>query len=171
MDPRIRKHQLCNEEASITSSKRVPSFKPKQQVEGEWDADSWHQGEVTELFQKTGQANIYDVNFKDGDSGTFLSQDLRALPVSAQDPILSPAALDSHSYILEDTIVSKRYAKNFRNAINDLRALPVSDQDPNKIFRLQTFLKDLPRILGMQSIIAKRNVKVGIQITFFLNIP
>jgi hypothetical protein len=131
MDPRIRKHQLCNEEASITSSKRVPSFQPKQQVEGEWDADSWHQGEVTELFQKTGQANIYDVNFKDGDSGTFLSQDLRALPVSAQDPILSSAALDSHSYILEDTIVSKRYAKNFRNAINDLRALPVSAQDPN----------------------------------------
>jgi hypothetical protein len=118
MDPRIRKHQLCNEEASITSSKRVPSFQPKQQVEGEWDADSWHQGEVTELFQKTGQANIYDVNFKDGDSGTFLSQDLRALPVSAQDPILSSAALDSHSYILEDTIVSKRSAKNFRNAID-----------------------------------------------------
>ena len=51
MDPRIRKHQLCNEEASITSSKRVPSFQPKQQVEGEWDADSWHQGEVTELFR------------------------------------------------------------------------------------------------------------------------
>jgi hypothetical protein len=167
--PRIRKHQLCNEEASITSSKRVPSFQPKQQVEGEWDADSWHQGEVTELFQKTGQANIYDVNFKDGDSGTFLSQDLRALPVSAQDPILSSAALDSHSYILEDTIVSKRYAKNFRMQsmifVHSLFQLKIL------IFRLQTFLKDLPRILGMKSIIAKRNVKVGIQITFFLNIP
>jgi len=41
MDPRIRKHQLCDEGTSITSSKRVPSFKPKQQVtknESRWSS-------------------------------------------------------------------------------------------------------------------------------------
>ena len=102
-DPSVRHNRVSAQGSTLSSSKRLPSFAVHQQVEGEWDEDSWFPGVVQEVIQKKGQVNEYRVDFEDGDKGVYHSQQLRKHPDPVDRPRFSLQVNDSSSnYESED---------------------------------------------------------------------
>ena len=78
-----------------------PTFDVQDPVTVEWDTNEYYDGKIYDVTEKIGQARMYGVKFNDGDTGYFLTQEIKKKNSIGADPL-------SQQYSLKNIIELSR---------------------------------------------------------------